>query len=165
MTQLHLIFARARNGVIGRDNTMPWHLPEDMAHLKRTTMGHTVIMGRKTWDSIPAKFRPLPGRQNIVITRQADWSAPGALRAGTLQEAMALCPAGADAWVLGGAQIYALAEPLADSAVVTEIDAEFEGDAHAPRFGPGWTETARLPQQAANGLQFSFVTYTRNPGV
>src|ERR1700753_957022 len=99
MTKLNLIFARDRNGVIGRDNTMPWHLPEDMAHLKRTTMGHPVIMGRKTWDSIPPKFRPLSGRLNIVITRQADWSAPGALRAGSLQEAVALCPPNATAWV------------------------------------------------------------------
>lgn len=160
--KLNLIFARDRNGVIGRDNAMPWHLPEDMAHLKRTTMGHPVIMGRKTWDSIPPKFRPLQGRQNIVITRQADWVAPGALRAGTLTEALALCPPDATAWVLGGAQIYALAEPLAHGAVVTEIDAEFEGDAHAPQFGPQWTETAREPHTAANGLKFSFVTYTRH---
>jgi dihydrofolate reductase len=160
--KLHLIFARARNGVIGRDNTLPWHLPEDMAHFKRTTMGQPVIMGRKTWESIPPKFRPLPGRLNIVVTRQAGWQAPGALRAGSVAQAMALCPAGSDAWVIGGAQIYAQAEPLAAGAVVTEIDADFEGDAHAPQFGPQWRVTQRQPQVAANGLKFSFVTYSRD---
>ncbi len=163
--RLKLIFARDRNGVIGRDGTMPWHLPEDMAHLKRTTMGMPVIMGRKTWDSIPEKFRPLSGRLNIVITRQADWEAPGAKRANSLRDAMSMCPLDATAWVLGGAQIYALAEPLAHGAVVTEIDAEFEGDAHAPVFGPGWTEVHRKREKAANGLQFSIVTYTHTPGV
>jgi dihydrofolate reductase len=157
--RLHLIFARAANGVIGKDGGLPWRLPEDMAHFRRTTAGHPVIMGRKTWDSVPAKFRPLPGRTNIVVTRQAGWQAPGALRAGSLAEALALCPADADAWVIGGAEIYREALPLAHGAVVTEIDADLEGDAHAPAFGPGWRETARESHTAANGLSFSFVTY------
>jgi dihydrofolate reductase len=156
---LHVIFARAANGVIGRDNAMPWKLPEDMAHFKRTTMDAPVIMGRKTWDSIPPKFRPLPGRTNIVVTRQADWRAEGALRAGSLDEAVALCPAGADAWVVGGAEIYRQALPLASTAVVTEIDADFEGDAYAPDFGPQWQEASREAHTAANGLKFSFVKY------
>lgn len=160
-TRLHLIFARAANGVIGKDNALPWHLPEDMAHFKRTTLGHPVIMGRKTWDSLPPKFRPLPGRANIVVTRDAQWKAEGAQRAGSLQEAVALCPPGSDAWVIGGAQIYAAALPLADTAAVTEIARNFVGDAFAPSFGPEWKPTAREDHTAANGLPFAFVTYTR----
>ncbi|MFZ3219200.1 MAG: dihydrofolate reductase [Rhodoferax sp.] len=157
--QLHLIFAKARNGIIGKDNALPWHLPEDLAHFKRVTMGCPVIMGRKTWDSLPPKFRPLPGRTNIVVTRQEDWQASGAQPARSMREALHLCAHDAHVWVIGGAQLYALALPLADTAVVTEIDADFEGDAHAPTFGPGWTEVAREPHVAANGLPFSFVTY------
>ena len=158
--KLHLIFARSRNGVIGKDGGLPWHLPEDLAHFKRMTLGCPVIMGRKTWDSLPERFRPLPGRLNVVVTRQADWTAPGALHAGSLDEAVALCPGGSDIWVIGGAQLYALALPLASSAVVTEIDADFVGDAFAPQFGPQWQETARVPQVSHSGLPFSFVTYT-----
>ena len=161
--RLHLIFARAANGVIGRDNTLPWHLPEDMAHFKRTTLGSPVIMGRKTWDSLPPRFRPLPGRLNIVVTRNAQWTADGALRASSLPEAMALCPQDAEAWVIGGAQLYAAAEPLAHRAVITEIDQSFEGDAWAPTFGPAWVETAREAHVAASGLGYSFVTLERRP--
>ena len=159
---LHLIFARAANGVIGRHNALPWHLPEDLAHFKRTTLGCPVIMGRKTWDSLPPKFRPLPGRLNVVVTRQTHWQAPGAVCAHSLPEAMALCPPDSDAWVMGGAEVYAQALPLASSAVVTEIDADYEGDAFAPIFGPEWHEVSREPQVAANGLRFSFVTYRQN---
>jgi dihydrofolate reductase len=157
--KLHLIFARAANGVIGNNNTLPWHLPEDMAHFKRTTLGRPVIMGRKTWDSLPPKFRPLPGRLNVVVSRQPDWQAEGALCAHSLPEAMALCPPESDAWVIGGAEIYAQALPLASTAVVTEIDANFEGDAFAPEFGPQWTETEREKHVSTTGLNFSFVTY------
>ena len=159
--RLNLIWAQARNGIIGRDNTIPWRLPEDMAHFKQTTLGCPVIMGRKTWDSLPPKFRPLPGRLNIVVTRQADWQAPGTLRAGSLAEAVALCPQGEPAWVIGGAQIYAQALPLATRAVVTRIDADFEGDAHAPTLGDGWRETAREAHVSATGPPFAFVTYER----
>jgi dihydrofolate reductase len=159
--RLHLIFARAANGVIGKDNALPWHLPEDMAHFKRTTLGCPVIMGRKTWDSLPPKFRPLPGRLNIVVTRDAQWQADGAARAGSLEEAVALCPPDTDAWVIGGAQIYAAAIDLSSTAVVTEIAQDFEGDAFAPVFGPGWRETARETHTAANGLPFAFVTYAQ----
>ncbi|PUE52749.1 dihydrofolate reductase [Limnohabitans parvus] len=157
--KLHLIYARARNGVIGKDNQMPWHLPEDLAHFKRVTLGQPVIMGRKTWDSLPARFRPLPGRVNIVVTRQADWQAEGALRASSIEEAMRLCGDVADAWIMGGAEIYRQAEPLASTAVVTEIDADFDGDAFAPVLGAGWAEVQRESHVAANGLPFSFVTY------
>ena len=159
---LHLIFARAANGVIGHNNTLPWHLPEDLAHFKRTTLGCPVIMGRKTWDSLPPKFRPLPGRLNVVVTRQPGWRTDGALTAHSLIEACALCPPGSDAWVIGGAEVYAQALPLASSAVVTEIDTDFEGDAFAPVFGPQWHEVSREPHVAASGQRFSFVTYKQN---
>jgi dihydrofolate reductase len=157
--KLHLIYARARNGVIGKDNQMPWHLPEDLAHFKRVTLGQPVIMGRKTWDSLPARFRPLPGRLNIVVTRQSDWQAEGALRAASIQEAMRLCGDATHAWIMGGAEIYQQAEPLASTAVVTEIDADFEGDAFAPTLASGWQEVQRESHTSANGLDFSFVTY------
>ena len=118
-------------------------------------------MGRKTWDSLPPKFRPLPGRANIVVTRQPDWSETGAQRSSDLREALQLCERTADVWVIGGAQLYALAEPLAHSAVVTEIEQNFEGDAFAPTLGAAWHETARERHVATSGLPFSFVTYTR----
>jgi dihydrofolate reductase len=161
---LHLIFARAANGVIGKAGTMPWHLPEDLAHFKRSTLGSPVIMGRKTWDSLPPRFRPLPGRLNVVITRQRDWQATGASVAHSLPDAMALCPPNGDVWIIGGAEIYAQALPLATTAVVTEIEASYDGDAYAPQFGPEWKETARERQLSSTGLSFSFVTYTRTQG-
>ncbi|HXD39873.1 MAG TPA: dihydrofolate reductase [Ramlibacter sp.] len=156
---LGLIFARARNGVIGKAGGLPWRLPEDMAHFKQVTMGRPVIMGRKTWQSLPERFRPLPGRTNIVVTRQADWHAQGATRAASLPEAIALCAGQGQAWVIGGAQIFADALPLASTAEVTEIEAEFDGDVFAPRFGPEWLELARRRQRSATGLDYSFVTY------
>jgi dihydrofolate reductase len=157
--KLHLIYARARNGTIGKDGQMPWHLPEDLAHFKRVTLGQPVIMGRKTWDSLPARFRPLPGRLNIVITRQSDWQAEGALRAHSIEDALRLCGEAPDAWIMGGAEIYRQAEPLASTAVVTEIDQDYEGDAFAPELGANWQEVQRESHVAANGLSFSFVTY------
>jgi len=163
--QLHLIFARASNGVIGRNNALPWHLPEDMAHFKRTTLGCPVIMGRKTWESLPPKFRPLPGRLNVVVTRQPDWTAEGAVVAHSLEAACAACPPESTAWVIGGAEIYAQALPLASMAVVTEIHTPFEGDAFAPQFGPQWQEVARDTQVSATGLPFSFVTYQKITGI
>lgn len=159
--RLHLIFARAANGVIGNKGTLPWHLPEDLAHFKRTTLGCPVIMGRKTWDSLPPKFRPLPGRMNVVITRQAGWQAEGALAAHSLQSAMALCTAHPDVWVIGGAQIYQQALPLAATAEITEIDIVPEGDAFAPGFGPEWLETRRESHMAASGLAYCFVTLAK----
>ncbi len=159
--QINLIYARAANGVIGKDGVMPWHLPEDLAHFKRLTQGHPVIMGRKTWDSLPPRFRPLPGRSNIVITRHADWQASGALPATSLQDALRLCGNAQEAWVIGGAQTYLLALPLASRIEVTEIGQDFDGDAFAPTLGSDWTETARETQTAASGPGFSFVTYRR----
>jgi dihydrofolate reductase len=159
--KLGLVYARARNGVIGKSGGLPWHLPEDLAHFKRVTMGCPVIMGRKTWNSLPERFRPLPGRTNIVITRQPDWNTPGASRAASLSEAMALCGNQAQAWVIGGAQLYAQALALADTAEVTEIDSDFEGDAFAPELGTQWEEVAREAHTSASGLNFSFATYRR----
>jgi dihydrofolate reductase len=158
---LNLIFARARNGVIGHNNTLPWHLPEDLAHFKHTTLGQPVVMGRKTWESLPPKFRPLPGRTNIVVTRQQDWHDTGAVVAHSIEEAVQQCARDAQVWVIGGAEVYAQAMPLATRAVVTEIDADFEGDAFAPTFDASWQETSRSTHVAANGLTYSFVTWTR----
>ena len=157
--QLHLIFAKARNGVIGKDNALPWHLPEDMAHFKRVTMGCPVIMGRKTWDSLPARFRPLPGRVNVVVTRQKNWRENGAQPLLGLHEALSVCEPFDNVWVIGGAELYAHALPFASTAVVTEIHADYDGDAFAPQFGPQWVETARESHTSVNGLPFSFVTY------
>jgi dihydrofolate reductase len=159
--KLHLIFARAANGVIGAAGGLPWHLPEDLAHLKRTTLGCPVIMGRKTWDSLPAKFRPLPGRVNIVVTRQANWHENGAKPFTSIDDALTFCEQFETVWVLGGAQLYALALPRAQRAVITEIAQDFEGDAFAPVFGPEWREVAREPHVAASGLAYSFVTLER----
>ena len=159
--KLGLIWAQARNRVIGKNGVMPWHLPEDLAHFKRVTLNHPVIMGRKTWDSIPPKFRPLPGRTNIVVTRQADWHEKGAQCSSSLREALQQCENSNQVWVIGGAQIYAQALPLADELVVTEIDAAFDGDAHAPAIGPDWREVARERIVAASGLPLSFVIWHR----
>jgi dihydrofolate reductase len=159
--KLGVIYARARNGVIGKDGAMPWHLPEDLAHLKKTTLGAPVIMGRKTWDSLPPRFRPLPGRRNIVITRQADWQAEGGERVASVEEAIALCGDVPLAWIIGGAEIYRLALPHADIAVVTEIEADFEGDAFAPELDAQWQEAARERHVSKTGLGYSFVTHTR----
>lgn len=159
--KIGLIWAQARGGVIGKDGVMPWHLPEDLAHFKRVTQGHPVIMGRKTWDSIPPRFRPLPGRRNIVVTRQPDLSEIGLQRASSLREALQLCDNAEQAWIIGGAQIYAQALPLADELVVTEIDADFEGDAFAPAIGADWREVAREPLTSSTGLKLAFVTWRR----
>ena len=167
--RVNLIYARAANGVIGKDNAMPWHLPEDLAHFRRHTQGCPVIMGRKTWESLPAKFRPLPGRLNLVLTRDeviaAGLRAQGALPQHGLQAALAHCamqvPPPAEVWVMGGAQIYAQALTLAQRVVVTEIHQDYEGDALAPVLGPEWRETARESQVSASGLAFDFATYER----
>jgi dihydrofolate reductase len=164
--KLKLIYARAANGVIGLNNQMPWHLPEDLAHFKRTTLGCPVLMGRKTWESIPDKFRPLPGRANLVITRQPNWQAEGAHVVHSLEEGLTLAlahsPEGKDLWVMGGAEIYAQAASIAEEAVVTEIDADYEGDAFAPQLGAGWQEILRESHVSSTGLKFSFVTYRQS---
>ncbi len=159
--RLNLIYARANGGVIGWQGTMPWHLPEDLAHFKRQTLNAPVIMGRRTWDSIPERFRPLPMRTNVVITRQPDWHAPGAQTAHSLTRALEVVSQAPEVWVIGGAQIYAQAEPLAQRVVVTEIDADFPGDAFAPKLSDDWQETHRETVVSAQGIALSFVTLER----
>jgi dihydrofolate reductase len=158
---LHLIYARSRNNVIGKNGDLPWHLPEDLAHFKRTTLGQAVVMGRVTWESIPEKFRPLPGRRNVVVSRQADYIATGATVVDSLHAALALFPADEVVWLIGGAQLYAQAMPLAAQLVVTEIDADFEGDAFAPHLGSEWQEIQRSQHMSAQGLAYSLVTLER----
>jgi dihydrofolate reductase len=162
--RVNLIYARAANGVIGYQNTLPWHLPEDLAHFKRLTQGCPVIMGRRTWESLPPRFRPLPGRLNLVLSRQG-LAADGATVLPGLPQALNHCsqqnPAPAEVWVIGGAQIYAQALPLAQRVVVTEIDHVFEGDAHAPTLDAAWRETRRESHTAQQGWPFHFVTYER----
>jgi dihydrofolate reductase len=165
---LHLIYAQAANGVIGRDNTLPWHLPEDLAHFRRQTSGQPVIMGRKTWDSLPPRFRPLPGRLNVVVSRQPGWQAEGAFGAADLPSALALAraprsadaPADAPVWVIGGAQLYAAALPLAERIAITELESAFEGDAWAPQLGPEWALESQEPErgwhQSSSGLRYRF---------
>jgi len=149
-----VLAAVGANLVIGRDGDMPWHLPEDLAHFKAVTMGHTMVMGRKTYDSIG---RPLPGRRMIVITHQPGWQAPSVEVAHSLPEALALAGP-ADVFVIGGSEVYREALPYADQMLLTEIEQSPEGDAYFPEFTSGdWHKTAREPH---NG--FAFVTYTRN---
>ena len=161
--EIALIYARAANGVIGKDGTMPWHLPEDLAHFKQLTLGAPVIMGRKTWDSLPPRFRPLPGRTNIVVTRQPDWKENGVQRSSSLREALQIVEQSnpATVWVIGGAQIYAQALPLAQRVEVTEIAQNFDGDAFAPELGPEWVETTREAHTSTGGMAFAFVRYQR----
>jgi len=159
---LHLIYARSRNNVIGVNGDLPWHLPEDLAHFKRTTLGQPVIMGRITWQSIPEKFRPLPGRTNVVVSRQSDFLATGAQVVGSLQAALNLFPPNEAVWLIGGAQLYAQAMPLAQQLVITEIDADYEGDAFAPVLNAAeWTEIHRSSHTSALGLGYSLVTQQR----
>jgi dihydrofolate reductase len=159
-TQIGMIMARASNGVIGKNGVMPWYLPEDLNHFKQVTQGYSVIMGRNTWESIPERFRPLPKRRNIVLTRNKNWNTLGIEIAHDLLEAIQMCSSEEIVWVIGGAVVYALAEPMACIAEITEIYAPFEGDALAPTLGPSWREVARSPIfTGANGLRYSFVRY------
>jgi len=162
MTLLTIIVARARNGTIGRDNTLPWRLPEDLTHFKRVTMGSPIVMGRKTWESLG---RPLPGRRNIVVSRNPDLRAEGAEVVGSLIDAQRLCVGVEQVFLIGGAQLYEQALPSVDRLVVTEIDADVEGDTFFPAIDPKqWIETAReTHHSAANGFDYSFVTYDRPP--
>ncbi|HNU10381.1 MAG TPA: dihydrofolate reductase [Rubrivivax sp.] len=166
MTDLVLLAAVARNGVIGRAQGMPWHLPEDLRRFRERTMDAPVLMGRATWDSLPPRFRPLPGRRNLVLSHQDGWHADGAERVATIDEALALVAGAAQLFVIGGAQVYALTLPRAQELWLTEIDRDFEGDA----FFPAWPqedfeEVERESRHAAppNDFDFAFVTYRRRP--
>jgi dihydrofolate reductase len=165
--ELVLIAALARHRVIGRDNALPWHLPEDLQHFRRQTTGCPVLMGRRTWESLPPRFRPLPGRINVVLTRQPDWQAAGALRAASLDEALRQLDGHDRVFVIGGAQLYAEALPYADRLVLTELDLEVEGgDAFFPEIPQQhWCETQRESHRATapNDFEFAFVTFQRQP--
>ena len=155
---LFLIYARAANGTIGLDGTMPWHLPEDLKHFKRLTMGKPMIMGRRTYESFGG---PLPGRRHIVLTRDRDWSAPKAEVVHSPEEALVLAGEGEIA-IVGGAQVYRQFLPLAGKIELTEIHAEIDGDTHMPDLGPEWSETARVDHPASDGRPaYSFVTLER----
>ena len=159
--RLTLIAAVARNGVIGIDQRLPWRLPADLKRFKALTLGHSVIMGRKTWESLPTNFRPLPGRRNIVVTRDASYRAAGATIVHSLPAAITAAGHG-EAFIIGGAELYAAALPLADSLQLTEIDATFEGDTHFPAVAPReWREAAREGHRDEAGLGYAFVTYER----
>jgi dihydrofolate reductase len=161
--RLVLVAALDRRGAIGRDGALLWHARADQQHFRRVTQGHPVVMGRKTWDSLPVRFRPLPQRRNIVVTRDAQWRADGAERASSLDEALALARDAERVAVIGGGELYALALPHADELVLTEIDAAFDGaDTFFPPFErTRFVEVAREPQHAADGTRFAFVTYRR----
>ena len=157
-----LVAAVARGGVIGSDGSIPWRLPADMTRFRELTMGHPVVMGRRTWESLPDTFRPLPGRGNVVVTRNPDWSAQGADRAGSLEDALALLAGEPLVFVIGGGEIYAAALPYADELLLTEIDAEVEGDTTFPTWEPDqFEEAAREPHRTESGTPFAFVTYRR----
>jgi dihydrofolate reductase len=159
MTRIVLVAAVAANGIIGRDGKLPWHLPEDLKHFKRVTMGHPVIMGRKTWESLKG---PLPGRENIVITRQARYEAAGAAVASSLEAALALCSGESIACVIGGEQVFKDSLPVASSLVLTEIKQDFEGDTRFPAYDRSkWKEAQREAHTAASGTRFDFVLYER----
>ncbi|MFD4291646.1 dihydrofolate reductase [Rhodococcus sp. NPDC058505] len=160
---LGAIWAQARGGVIGRGNTIPWRIPEDMAAFKAVTSGHPVIMGRRTWDSLPPRFRPLVDRRNIVVTRDRDWSADGAEVVHSVDDAITLAADNHEAWVIGGGEIYAAALGRADRLVVTEVDLDVDGDAYAPALGPEWValSTGDWQESSRDGTRFRFVTYAR----
>ena len=157
-----LIWAQAANGVIGRDNAIPWHIPEDMAHFRAVTAGATVVMGRRTWESLPPRFRPLPGRRNVVLTRDRSWRAEGAIVAHDLESALV-----GDVWVMGGADVYAKALPSADVVELTEVQESFDGDVYAPELGDGWQLEVCDPvdgwHQSASGLHYRWTRHTRSP--
>ncbi len=157
-----LIWAQSTSGVIGRDGGIPWRLPEDQARFKQLTMGHTVVMGRLTWESLPAKVRPLPGRRNVVVTRQADYMADGADVVTTLEDALT----GDESWVIGGEQIYALALPIATRCEVTEVEIDLprqDADAVAPVLDETWVGTTGEWLTSSSGLRYRFYSY--QPGM
>lgn len=157
LRQLAMIWAQSSTGVIGRDNDIPWHLPEDQARFKELTLGQTVVMGRLTWESLPAKVRPLPGRRNVVITRNPGYVAEGAEVLTELGDVFR-------GWVIGGAQIYAQALPAAVRCEVTEIDIDLHpaaGDVLAPMLDDSWTKTTGEWLTSSSGLQYRFCSYVR----
>jgi len=162
MAEIVIIVAVAKNRVIGKDNQLIWNIPEDMAHFRELTAGHTVLMGRKTWESLPPRFRPLPGRRNIVISRQADYAAPGAELANSLADGLALAASDATVFIIGGADIYRQALPLADRLEITEVELDPEGDSWFPEIPAAeWQLTTKETPPSTSGTGFAFLTYCR----
>ncbi|MFJ4037903.1 dihydrofolate reductase [Microbacterium sp. NPDC090007] len=163
MTSVGLIWAEARDGVIGADGGMPWHVPEDLAHFRAVTGAHDVVMGRRTWESLPPRYRPLPGRRNIVVTRSQAWRQPGADRADSLDDALRLAR-GDQVWVIGGGMLYAEAIDRATVLEVTRLDVAVDGDTFAPSTR-GWRATAVDPDEgwytSGSGIPYRFETYRR----
>jgi dihydrofolate reductase len=173
-----MIWAEARDGAIGRSGVMPWHLPEDLAHFKRVTLGAPVVMGRRTWESLPERFRPLPGRQNVVVTRDPHYSADGAVVVDSLAAALERVSAAADpephvshrapvtAWIIGGGQLYREALPLANELVVTRIELDVpDADTFAPEFrsDPDWClHDPGTPLTAVSGVEYRFECWLRS---
>ena len=154
-----LVWAQSTSGVIGRDGGIPWRLPEDQARFKELTMGHTVVMGRLTWESLPPRVRPLPGRKNVVLTRQADYMADGADVVTTLEDAV-----DGETWVIGGEQIYRLALPIATRCEVTEVEIDLpreDGDAIAPVLDESWVGATGDWLTSGSGLRFRYHSYHR----
>jgi len=157
---LSIIAAIARNGVIGNDNALPWHLPEDLKRFKALTMGHHIVMGRRTYESLG---RLLPGRTTVIVSRNQNYSVPGALVADSLQAALQACGDDKEVFVIGGAQMYREALLIADRLYFTEIDADFGGDTYFPHYlKDDWCEIERNNCTSSNGLPYSYVTYQRN---
>lgn len=160
--RLSLIAAVTPSRGIGKDNSLLWHEPLDQQHFRRVTMGHPVLMGRKTWDSLPERFRPLPGRKNIVMTRNPRWQAPGAVVATSLDDALRFTVDSERIFVIGGAEIYALTLAHADELILTEIEQEFPCDAYFPAWDRStFKEHARECHTSVHGVKFSFVTYRK----
>jgi dihydrofolate reductase len=160
--RISLVAAVARGGVIGRDGALPWRLPEDARRFRERTMGHAVVMGRRTWDSLPERFRPLPGRRNVVVTRNPDWAADGAERSGSLEEALRLVDGVEQVYVIGGGELYAESLARADELLLTEIDADVDGDTWFPAWDRAeFEEVSRESHTSETGIPFAFVTYAR----
>jgi dihydrofolate reductase len=155
--RIYLVAAVASNGIIGANGGLPWRLPEDLAHFKRLTLGHPVIMGRRTWESLKG---PLPGRDNIVVTRTPGYEAAGAAVASSLEAALALCWGEPVAFVIGGSRLFAESLPVAAGLAMTEIERDFEGDTRFPDYDRSrWKETQRERHVSADGMKFDFVLY------
>jgi dihydrofolate reductase len=159
MNTIQIVVAYSRNRCIGRNNTLPWRLPADLAHFKKVTLGNPIIMGRNTWESLG---RPLPGRPNLVISRTPGFQPEGATVWTSLEDALLACNDAGRICIIGGEQLFRAALPYASEIVATEIHADIEGDTFFPELNAGeWQETERLAQPAENGLDYDFVTYTK----
>ena len=158
--KIYLVAAVASNGVIGVNGQLPWHLPEDLQHFKRVTLGHPIIMGRRTWESL--KNPPLPGRENIVVTTNRDYDAPGAAIATSLESALALCAGEPVAFVIGGQKLFEESLPIAAGLVMTEIEKPYDGDTYFPEYDRSrWKATQREDHTMKDGTKYAFVLYER----